>query len=829
MKNKKALVLATIFLVGFSVLFFLLVQPKKVTENVAPSDLVVPEVQESTPQIDTSSGSIRVLQSGIVTQMGNDLKLKFKIKNEKDLAHSGIKYYINLHKYDEVEPQRVFIKYPIDRVVYPESLTIDGAGEMEKEISYSAPKYLVGKYHVSVEFFQADSGFYLDRADVGDFELSNSETNFLEVDPNSCYLTVVADKVADKQYGLLNGVDVAATENLLAHCKITNHYTEKITISPQFVNYYRHDFLEKTVPQVEKNLEKITLNAKESKVITLSVPYAKKPQAYDAKLFFNNNEGVKASNAVSFHYVLAGESAIVQTITADKEAYTSGETANVSVMWSESANNFANSRLGGTTTTDLTMSIGITNGEGESCVDETQRVALHSDDLVLETPLTITKECSQPTVSAIIYDKNNQVLDEKSHSFSQSASKKQSYTLPDKNNVLRGVGFLIMIMALVVVIVLRKKMKKKNLLIIFLAIFLVGLGVFFYANIKKGQADSGVGGCDDYSVGGGCVVYCVCGNRHCSGGCESTAARSTYTSTDVHPSSPLCMWGSPSTNAASIPFPVGKYGAASRVSWRCWSDTAEEWNSATCYASRAEIPAPIITLTASPSTLRFRGGNSTLIWTVQNSNATSCTASGGWSGQKSVNGGNELVANIRETTAFSLECVNDVGRSTKSATVTVDLPPAPALTFTANPTTLKLNSNSNTATEKSSKLTWKITNYDDACYPNGCTCSASQSWSGTKDATGSSQDVTIASYGNHQYTLGCANNKYSQRRISKMVSVNASCNAKTWYDACTKSCGTDAQTCHRIGTTCQVSSCASIACNPPLSACPVSGEIREVR
>ncbi len=80
---------------------------------------------------------------------------------------------------------------------------------------------------------------------------------------------------------------------------------------------------------------------------------------------------------------------------------------------------------------------------------------------------------------------------------------------------------------------------------------------------------------------------------------------------------------------------------------------------------------PIINLLANPEHVT-RGESSVLSWTVRN--ADSCTASGGWSGNKNAVGGSQNVAPLTMTT-YTLSCTGEGGTDAKNVTVTVSLPP----------------------------------------------------------------------------------------------------------------------------------------------------------
>lgn len=85
-------------------------------------------------------------------------------------------------------------------------------------------------------------------------------------------------------------------------------------------------------------------------------------------------------------------------------------------------------------------------------------------------------------------------------------------------------------------------------------------------------------------------------------------------------------------------------------------------------------PPPTLDFTADPTAID-EGGSSTLEWT--STNATSCTASDGWSGAKDLSGNEVVTPDV--TTTYTLTCTGINGEVTKSATVTVA--PTPTLTL----------------------------------------------------------------------------------------------------------------------------------------------------
>src|SRR3989344_1673677 len=80
--------------------------------------------------------------------------------------------------------------------------------------------------------------------------------------------------------------------------------------------------------------------------------------------------------------------------------------------------------------------------------------------------------------------------------------------------------------------------------------------------------------------------------------------------------------------------------------------------------------APTVSLSASPTSITS-GGSSTLTWS--STDATSCTASGGWTGTQ-VTSGTQSVSPTTNTT-YTLACTGTGGTATQSATVTVTATP----------------------------------------------------------------------------------------------------------------------------------------------------------
>ncbi|HTD72011.1 MAG TPA: PQQ-binding-like beta-propeller repeat protein [Steroidobacteraceae bacterium] len=157
-------------------------------------------------------------------------------------------------------------------------------------------------------------------------------------------------------------------------------------------------------------------------------------------------------------------------------------------------------------------------------------------------------------------------------------------------------------------------------------------------------------------------------------------------------------------------------------------------NSATLTVS---APTPIVSISLSPSTIST-DHTATLTWSA--SNASSCAASGAWSGLQPVTGSTTVGQLIPGNYTYALSCSNGPQQTAGNSTVlTVVFPQQLTTALTANPTSI--------AVGQSTILTWTSDGAD--------TCVASGAWSGTLPASGS-QSVSVSAPGSNYYFLQCA-------------------------------------------------------------------------
>jgi hypothetical protein len=147
----------------------------------------------------------------------------------------------------------------------------------------------------------------------------------------------------------------------------------------------------------------------------------------------------------------------------------------------------------------------------------------------------------------------------------------------------------------------------------------------------------------------------------------------------------------------------------------------------------AQAPAaPMVNLSASATSIAY-DGSTTLSWS--SSNATSCTASGGWSGAKATSG-TQTLSNRTATATYTLSCTGAGGTTAQEVTVNV-APPPPTLNFGASATSIAYNG--------SSTLTWSST--------GATSCTATGSWNGARGTSGNQALSGLTS--TSTYTLSC--------------------------------------------------------------------------
>jgi hypothetical protein len=160
-------------------------------------------------------------------------------------------------------------------------------------------------------------------------------------------------------------------------------------------------------------------------------------------------------------------------------------------------------------------------------------------------------------------------------------------------------------------------------------------------------------------------------------------------------------------------------------------------------------PKPTATVGAAPTSIAS-GGSSTLTWS--STNATACTATGGWIGSKATSGTQSTGA-ITMPSSYSLTCTGPGGTSGIS-TVMVNI--IPTATLVAAPSVI--------ASGGTSTLTWSSTN------ATSCTASgAGAGWSGSKATSGTQSTGALTA--TTSYSLSCSGAGGTSSLVTATVTI----------------------------------------------------------
>jgi hypothetical protein len=188
-------------------------------------------------------------------------------------------------------------------------------------------------------------------------------------------------------------------------------------------------------------------------------------------------------------------------------------------------------------------------------------------------------------------------------------------------------------------------------------------------------------------------------------------------------------------------------------------------NSATLFATSGIPPvAPTLTLAATSVAV---GKSTTLTWS--SATATSCTASGSWSGTLAATGSQTITPAVVGTETFTLVCSNLGGPSpavsmSLDATAAVIKPPAPTLTLGAT----------SIPAQTSTTITWSSAGAS-SCTASGNANANQSGWSGVQAAS-ATFTITPLTPGSYVYSLTCSNAAGTSPTSSATLTVTAAVN-----------------------------------------------------
>jgi hypothetical protein len=644
--------------------------------------------------------TVNIQNTQIVSQSGRVMTIAFDLTNREGIQ-PAVKYGVSLIQSSAAG------KLVADEKVFDEVLTLGEGANIHKEITYTVPEQISGTYDLFVSS-RNSNGMPLGSMLVGMVTFYPSAEGSVSIDPSSCFLSVKGD-AKNTRYTLLQGVDIASTETLEAHCAVSNTTKETVTLTPSFVTNYRNAY-GAVVAATGGDTASVTLASNERKDVVIALPKAATPQAYDVTLALSA-EGKVVSNTVKFHYVLRGASATIQNVVWDKGNYQQGDTAVISFSWAPSADTFSGARAAGTPITGATVELSMVDENGVSCGAPVSAV-LNSDTALVSLNIVTTSGCIHPEIRATVKDATHGVL---------STGNFQTVTPVVAAAPMSGSGgssgttvllFVLAVLILGVIIFFVMKQKGKGTTgtppaagMMLLALMLAG-GMFgaapqaradtwnadgdavYTGNINKGWNGSYAAGESIHVTGS--VEKWSCGNEpyvefkaNVDGvtvnGQSGTFGPGIYADTVLYSGSntggiAICEYINAPNTGGTHHLSFGGYSSG---------------NSTYAFYDIPFIvtipppppPAPVVTLTQSPSATVVSGTNGFISWSATN-NPTSCSVARDGTTiatNQPASVTNYPLGMLTSNTTLTVTCVNAGGSDSKSVTFTVTAIPPRAL------------------------------------------------------------------------------------------------------------------------------------------------------
>jgi hypothetical protein len=420
----------------------------------SPADLtVVADVNIQNPQI--------------ISQLQNNINISFTLTNGEGVQ-SGVKYGVRLVK-NTNSGQFIY-----DEKVYDDTVFLAENSSVEKTIIYQPPATLSGKFNIYITSFNA-SNFPFSIASVGEVTLASTQKGTV-IQVESCTLQQGTSAAVNIKTPLT--LNQGSEIKLL--CTVNNTSDVAIIATPRFETRLGGLFGD-VVEQKGGSAEPINFAAKESKKINITLPSVSKPQVYAVTTWLDTNGA--QSNFVTAKYSIAGNTALIENVSFDKDTYSKGDTVNASIVWSASQET-------------VNMEAVIVNKTGGICSDTVSRLFNFNDKPAGKISLSLNKPCDQSKVKITLKDEGGNVLDEKLFAITNNS---QAESVEKKVNPLLFIIPLIIILLGIGIVIYKKNNSKtnkpmSNLVLILLiggiiSFFPVGNNDLYARTFKAGSKD----------------------------------------------------------------------------------------------------------------------------------------------------------------------------------------------------------------------------------------------------------------------------------------------------------------------------------------------------
>lgn len=371
---------------------------------------------------------INVRDSKIISQEGNTFKISFSISNGLEIQ-TGVKYGLELVK---ISGDNRFV---VDEKVYDESLTIAENTTINKEIIYTAPNTLNGKYKLFI-LVKNENSFPFGSGFLGEVNISN-EISGIQILDESCKISN-----SGKDYNLYETINVLPTDTLRLTCNVLNNSKNKIEFTPFFSTKVGTVY-GKEVDVESLKIDSLTLDPEKTKTFSFIIPKPTIPQIYHVSLSLKSDQTY--SNHVNFNYVFRGTIATIYSLSLDKDFYKKGDTSKLYVFWTYMPE-------GNSKNNEVTMNASVKNSKGEECSDPYSQVLVKDyKNPKTEIPILVNRSCIDPSILVTLKDNSGNILDQKIFNVKTNLNKDNSISL----------------------------------IILILVLILILIGLFYYLNKRK--------------------------------------------------------------------------------------------------------------------------------------------------------------------------------------------------------------------------------------------------------------------------------------------------------------------------------------------------------
>lgn len=384
----------------------------------------------------------------------DSINVIFSIANTGTAPQSDIRYGTELLKTAADGGQVI-----ADRLVAEETVSIPAGASVFKTARHPLSGMAPGQYSVWV-VARTTGGIMLGLTNAGTVTVTESRAvSFLA---DTCTVTIGEEEM---NYVIDQGVDIDAEEDLYLNCTVKNYSNDEVKVSPVFETHRRTAFGDR-VEVDYGDIKAIDFASGEEKEVSILLPKADEPQAYDIVVALQDGETKSVlSSHIGVHYVLRGASATIQTVNFDKAKYSAGENMSITLFWSGPADDFAESRNGTPTelSGDVVAKITVKGGDGVACIDPVTQVVKPGE---VKVSAVAKADCIDPAATLSLVDAAGLTLDSRSIEIKTPVEESNQNVNDDigvNKNPLMLFAFVALALVALVVLIMFARRRKVNI------------------------------------------------------------------------------------------------------------------------------------------------------------------------------------------------------------------------------------------------------------------------------------------------------------------------------------------------------------------------------